>query len=193
MSLIVKADVKTFMKIATLDLTWDTLIDSLIPQVEAYVDKVTNRVLAGAEHVDYYDGDDSDALILEKYPVKSVTSIYIDPDRAYGADTLIASSSYSVYTKEGTIRFDVGISLLYGFKAVKVTYKAGYDADGTTYTQIPADLKLAIVKYVTAEVMLDQMKINVIRSADGEVLEDRPSRYKKEAEKVFALYRRRVM
>jgi len=89
---------------------------------------------------EYFDGDDSDTLYVKAYPITTVTSLYVDPDRDYGSSTLIASDDYSVYNNEGTIKTD-GNLLAGGRKSVKLTYTGGY-------TTIPADLQNAVKELV---------------------------------------------
>lgn len=89
---------------------------------------------------EYFDGDGSDTLYVKAYPITTVTSLYVDPDRDYGSSTLIDTDDYSVYENEGTIKTD-GNLLAGGRKSVKLTYTGGY-------TTIPEDLQHAVKELV---------------------------------------------
>jgi hypothetical protein len=89
---------------------------------------------------EYFDGDGSDTLYVKAYPISSVTSLYVDPDRDYGTNTLIDTGDYVYYENEGKIVTD-GALLAGGRKSIKLTYTGGY-------TSAPADLQQAIKELV---------------------------------------------
>jgi hypothetical protein len=89
---------------------------------------------------EYFDGDGSDTLYVRAYPISAVTSLYVDPDRDYGSETLVDSGDYVYYENEGKVRTD-GALLAGGRKSIKLTYTGGY-------TTAPADLQHAIKELV---------------------------------------------
>jgi len=94
-----------------------------------------SRLLA-TSRTEYYDGDNSDTLMVRAYPLSSVTSLWIDPDRDYGTDELVDTADYTTYYAQGMVKTD-GVPLTSGHKSVKITYTGGY-------TTVPYDLQLAV-------------------------------------------------
>lgn len=89
---------------------------------------------------EYYDGDSSDVLMVRAYPLSSVTSLYVDPDRDYGSADLVDTDDYTTYYAEGMVKTD-GALLSSGHKSIKITYTGGY-------TTVPYDLQLAVKELV---------------------------------------------
>lgn len=163
----------------------DTLFQSLINRVEAMVeaDKLQKNI-GSSTFTAYFDGDGSNKVLLEEYPIISVTSVHDDTDRVFGADTLIDSDDIVVYPDEGMLVYDGGTFTI-GNSNIKVVYQAGHDP-------VPDDLKHALILYVAAEFLIAKTEINVIRpmgEGSGEV-EDKPARLKKEADLIFKLYKK---
>lgn len=86
-----------------------------------------------------YDGDAGTSVFLHNYPVNSITSIHDDSDWAFGTDTLIASSSYTIVDKYYVVLKDTLFSK--GIQNIRVNYNAGYST-------IPEDLKLVCIEEV---------------------------------------------
>lgn len=104
--------------------------------------------LSVSTYVDYLDGparDDYTRLDLRVRPVASITSIYDDPDRLYGAGELVASSEYTLDGEAGVVRIDGDATHAWttARRAIKVTYTAGW-TDGSA----PADLRRALLEIV---------------------------------------------
>jgi hypothetical protein len=79
-------------------------------------------------------------LWLAQWPVLTITSIHEDPDRDYGASTLLVSGTdYLVDNDSGLvtrIEDDATIAWETGLETVRVVYTAGY-----TQATVPGDLK----------------------------------------------------
>lgn len=109
----------------------------------------TAPTLSLSTYVDYLDGpdcNDAGMLRLRVRPVVSITSIYDDPDRVYGASTLIASTEYSIIDARAVLLdYDAIVSWSRASRAIKVTYTAGW-TDGSA----PADLKRALIEIVAS-------------------------------------------
>ena len=87
--------------------------------------------ILSATYTEYYDSpDDPYILRLGFWPVTSITSIYDDPLRAYGSDTLVASADYSLDGRRGLVI--LGTSSTKGrwykdqMRAIKATFVAGF-------------------------------------------------------------------
>jgi hypothetical protein len=96
--------------------------------------------LISTSRTEYYDGDGTDTLLLKAYPITTVATVYVDPDRDYESTDLLDSGDYVYYGMDGTVKTD-GALFSSGNKSVKITYTGGY-------TSIPYDLQLAIKELV---------------------------------------------
>lgn len=120
----------------------ETQMDDLINEASGYIrDETMRTTLVSATLTEYYDGDGSRVLLTRSWPITSITAMYIDPDRSYGSDTLIASAYYMIDNALGGIKLD-GETLLSGFQSVKLTYVAGW-------TTAPTDVQHACKSIVT--------------------------------------------
>jgi hypothetical protein len=93
----------------------------------------------------YLPGPGGRDLWLPVWPVASVTSIYDDPDEAYGASTLVDSGDYDIRDK-GRIR--LAVDAVHGTWTedddglpIKVVWVAGW-------ATIPSAIKQAVAEYV---------------------------------------------
>lgn len=181
---ITKAEVKSYLNIT--DTNTDSLIDTLIAQVEAVVEAdKCQRTFGSSVFTEYIDGDGTDTIMVKNYPIIELTSIHDDLDREYGAASLLDNDNMAVYDEYGKIVYVNGI-FMQGNKNVKVVYRGGY-------ATIPSDLKLALIKTVAAELIGGRSQVNAIKSdGEGVDIDDRPKRLKKEADEIFKLYRRIV-
>ena len=189
MSLISLADVKEFLHISAAG--DDALLTNLISQIEKDVQNYCQRIFEVPEndYVDYYNGKGTSTVLLRNWPVISLASVYDDPERIYGSDTLIDPDDYVLY--DGTdndgepakIVLD-GLTFSLGLQNIKVTYKAGYST-------IPADLQLAVIKLVAADYLTGQGAINAVPvEGGGTVVFDRPARLRREAYQIIDRYRK---
>lgn len=128
-------------------------VEFLITAASKYANNFTSRKLAqrdylGATDDEIYDGTGSAVLYLRQYPVNTITAIYEDIDRVWGASTEIDSTSYTFYPNRGKVVFD---SILFtGRRTVKVKYNAGYAPADT-----PEDLAQAI--FITVDYWYKRM------------------------------------
>lgn len=127
MSLTTLATVKAFNNISTSD--HDAELLRLIPVVDAFLAAYCNRPLESATITEYHSTRPGQTTLrLKQYPVISITSLYDDPDRTYGADTLLATSDYVLTDPAaGIVQLD-GTLFGGGLNNVKITYQGGYAA-----------------------------------------------------------------
>jgi len=125
MSLTTLANVKAFKNITATE--HDTEILRLIPVVDGFIELYCNRTLEQATVTEYHSTRAGQTILrLKQYPVASITSLHDDPDRVYGADTLIAATDYVLDDeKAGIVKLD-GIAFEEGLKNVKVVYVGGF-------------------------------------------------------------------
>lgn len=146
-----KANAKPFLRIATADTTWDTVIEFFITQLSLEFNRYCRRDLKARARTDYYDGNGLNKLFVNHYPINSITKLYIDSDRVYGADTEIAAADYILYKEIGLITLD-GSLFPDAPQSVKLEYNGGLST-------IPSDLLGAFRA---------QLKFNFARWKDGE-------------------------
>jgi hypothetical protein len=138
-ALATRLEVKNFLNIAASDNTIDNLIHDLINRVSSIFEKYCNKTFLQADYTEYYDGEGSAMLFLDKYPVQSVDSIYDDVSWQWGSDTKLDSAYYRI-ADEKIIVYNYG-TFSKGTQNIKITYNAGF-------TSVPYDLKQACVEEV---------------------------------------------
>lgn len=132
------ANVKEVLKITDVDR--DSLITNIINRSYKILETYLGRVMKSATYTEYYDGDGSETLLLEQYPIISVTSLYDDPERVFGSDTLLDPSNYLIYKERGSIKLYNDESVfMCGLQNIKVIYVAGY-------ATMPGDLEDACIQ-----------------------------------------------
>lgn len=136
-------DAKDFLKIS--GESEDSIIESMINRASSWANSYTQRLLLSRVNTDYYDGDGTGTLILNQYPVTTLTSLYDDVDRAFGAGTAIDVGSNVVLDgNNGLIRlFNQVVAFNKGILNVKAVYTAGY-----TLSAVPASIQEAVLLYV---------------------------------------------
>lgn len=134
-------NVKAFKAITSTD--QDAEITRLIAVVSEYLTRYCRRTFdMDAALVEYHSTRSGQTmLLLDRPPINSIASIYDDPDRAYGAATLVAATDYVVEdAAAGLVRLD-GVSFQGGFNNVNVTYSGGF-------ATIPAGLEQAAIELI---------------------------------------------
>jgi len=164
--------------------THDTLLGNLITQKEKQIKVFCGRdfeqtTYNSNDENSLYDGDGTDTLLLRQFPIVSVTSLFDDPDRSYGASSQISSSDYMIYANEGKIVLD-GLTFTRGRQNIKVVYSAGYST-------IPEDLKSACEMLVFADYIEHIAQVN---TAVSDEIIYKPDKLRAEAWKIIELYKR---
>ena len=128
MALTTLADVKAFKNVTTTE--HDLELVRLMPVVQAFIEAECNRTLnQGTGLVEYYSTvPGQTTLLLRRPPVSSITSIYDDPERSYGASTLLDSTDYVLTDEEAGLLTFPSYRTSGGVHNLKVTYTGGYTA-----------------------------------------------------------------
>src|SRR5258706_6707770 len=100
MSLDTLANVKTRLGVTTSG--DDTLVSLLMDSADAWVANYCGVNFAGGTFTEYFPGN-VESLQLANFPVASVTGVKVDPAQAFGADTVVATTSYVVHVERGVI------------------------------------------------------------------------------------------
>ncbi len=123
-----------------MDTDLDTLIarfDSLAAQFCGYPDSPGGtvgaaRTIERTTYTFYLDGPtttDPRILDLGVYPVSSVQSVYSDPLREYGSDTLVSSDDYTLIGDQGLLELSSTAADMWDthYRAIKVSLTLGFD------------------------------------------------------------------
>jgi uncharacterized phiE125 gp8 family phage protein len=94
------ANVKTQLGITTS--ADDTLLTQLQAAADAFVEEYCQRSFLGGSFTEDHPGG-ARAAFLRNYPVTAVTSVKVDPNRAFGAETVIDAASYHVHADRGVV------------------------------------------------------------------------------------------
>jgi hypothetical protein len=138
---------------------YEEYINIATSMVESY----TGRKLKVDDYTEDYDGNCTDTILLNQYPVNSVTSVHVDPDRTFGTDTEVTDF---VSYENGKLVFPDQL-IESNPQSVRVVYNAGYaEAD------MPDDIKLAMIEIVSfvskrIEAGASRIGVKAINSPDG--------------------------
>ncbi len=129
------SEAKTYLGIDDAD--QDDVLGFLMQAVTELFETNTGRVIAARDITEVYDGNGSDSLYLNTYPVNSTNEtidVRLDGNYDFDAQTQIPAASLFVDGEMGRVLYVGGrFWRKYG---VQVTYNGGY-------TTIPHDLKMA--------------------------------------------------
>jgi hypothetical protein len=123
-----------------------TLIEILINGVTEQAEIISRRKLkartygVGQQKPYDFDGNGLDRIALPAYPINSITHLYIDEDRAFGATTEVPVADYLFFEEEGMIVYPDDV-FDEGIRNVRIEYNAGF-------TTIPNILQQAVVEAV---------------------------------------------
>jgi hypothetical protein len=145
-ALVSLADLKAYLSADTgdeflTDTSTDNELERLINSASLYANNYTGVALLSRSHTEYHDGDGSQVLFLDNFPVTSTESeiaLYIDSDREYAAGDRIPASSIILYPNTGKLMVEDHY-FERAPRSVKITYTAGY-----ALASVPADLAYAV-------------------------------------------------
>lgn len=142
-ALVALADAKDFLKVSSEN--EDAIIESMINRASSWTNDYTQRLLLSRVNTDYYDGDGTGTLILNQYPVTTLTSLNDDVDRTFGAGTAInVSADVVTDNNNGLIRlFNRAVAFNKGMLNIKAVYTAGY-----SLANVPASIQEAVLLYI---------------------------------------------
>lgn len=140
MALCTIEEVRDYLGITGTNTTANEVIDRLCDTVTELFNTYCGRVLESTEHTEYYSCHGSDYLVLNNYPITSVSGIWDDIDRVWESTTEISSDDYLL---DGNVLYLNDLYFSNYIKSVKVIYTAGY-----TEATLPADLKQAAIMEV---------------------------------------------
>lgn len=138
MSLTSLAAVKAFKNQETDE--HDAELLRLIAVAERFIAAYCRRTIEQATVTDYLSPVPGQLrLFLARPPVASITGLYDDPLRVYGADTLVPATEYVIQDGPAGIVAVDGHRLAGGIHSVKIVYLGGF-------TPVPPDVEQAAIE-----------------------------------------------
>jgi len=136
------APAKIYLGIPLAELSQDDLIEGFINECSTLIENYCNRQFRQVTHTERFDGVSVTEILMNQWPISSITSVHVDSKRAFGVDTLVDPSNYELFQDERgesilVQRFDQAFPR--GNKNVKIIYTAGYSA----FADVPSDIQLA--------------------------------------------------
>ena len=140
--LVTSVIMKSYLSIESSDTTYDDIIFGMMNAVTDIFDNYCNRTFEADDYTLYLDGNGTDSLYLPNYPINEITSIYVDTDRNFNADTELTSDNYVTYETEGIISLTNDATMLTSILAgkfpktrqcVKIVANLGYASDSVPY------------------------------------------------------------
>ena len=151
-SIITTSEIKIFLNQSADDTDNDERIDTYCNNVTSILETYCDRRFKSREYIEYYDGNGSDEFVVEQIPITSITSIYDDIGRLFEETSLIASTDYVYYEKDGRVVLVNGnnssgyyINFSKGRQNIKITYTSGY-------VLIPNDLKMIATEIIIKKI-----------------------------------------
>lgn len=149
--------VKSFTGIPAADLSKDSLLEFLINAASERIEKYCSRHFEKATYTEYHRGHERQRLLLNQYPIVSVTSVELN-------GSVLASTEYETEDADAGILYretgwpwrgysiglvgEPGISV----RNIKVVYVAGYvlpkDATEQNPRTLPYELEQACISFV---------------------------------------------
>ena len=133
---------KNYLQLEMAETKDNNTVIQFINSASWFCNSYTYRKLKSRSLTEYYSGDGENVIFTNNYPITAITNVYDDPDRSYGADTLIDSGDlvYMPNDLAYKIVYDGG-TFTRGIKNLKVEYTAGYET-------VPYDLEEACLQVV---------------------------------------------
>ena len=154
--LISKAELKTYLDFSGTG--EDNLLDEIIEHVSAQIEVYCDRLFAEETDRNEYPRGGTDALHLKLFPITSINTIKEDPQRQFGANTLVDDSEYysagdagarGLVIRQSTWRRELSgqasIKWIGGADTIQVIYTGGYTVTSGV-TAVPDDLKKAVIR-----------------------------------------------
>ncbi len=202
-------DVKSHLRIPLANTEYDNKVKRLINMATDMAEKYIDGPIKNRTIVETRDGDSSDTMVPDYYPIRSITEIRIDYNRGFDSVTVIDATNYvlrgtpsldqtlgvGIKGSDVVIRDDNNTSIVGRIftgsvvGAIRLTYVAGYGADINT---IPYDLQQAVLMAIEYfYILAENRELNVkqkVNGAGGQQSYQRESGLPKEVEQMLDRY-----
>lgn len=130
-------EMRAFLGIPSEQTAKDSLIESLLDSFNKVIEDWLGVTMINSQYAEIYDGDGTDTLFLEHYPIVAISSLKLDGEA-------LDSDDYYIYPYKGYIRLADSV-FTKDYQNIEITYTAGW---GVTRDDIPDALKLALKMWV---------------------------------------------
>lgn len=121
------ATAKTYLKIPTLEVGQDTMIELFINSASDDIERYCQRQFKSQSYTEYHHGRNQNILLFHQYPVVSVSELRIDFQSDFtSSDSLIAATDYRIGDDNNTLVLVNGQVFSKGVNNVRVIYTAGF-------------------------------------------------------------------
>jgi hypothetical protein len=137
------ATAKTYLKIPTLEVGQDPMIELFINAASDDIERYCQRQFKSQSYTEYHHGRNQNILLFQQYPVTAVSELRIDFQAEFTAsDTLIPAADYRIGDDSNTLVLVSGQVFSKGVNNVRVMYTAGF-------ATIPSSIENACLWIVT--------------------------------------------
>jgi len=124
MALVTLELVKQHLEVPSTNVSQDAKLSLLIDVGSEHVELFCQRTFAEATYTRQYDGTSQSELVIDEFPVSSITSLHIDNGRDFDTTALVDVGDYELISPN-TLRLHSS-RFPRGSLNVKVVYTAGY-------------------------------------------------------------------
>lgn len=179
MALVTLSDVKTHLGITTA--ADDALLGLLQGSADDFVAQYCGRSFAGGSFTEDHPGG-ARAAFLHNYPVTTVTSVKVDPNRAFGSETVLDATNYFVHAERGVVEALGGpfVPSRPGWRVAADDFPGAVRIAYTTATgQVPAAVARAYVElvghwYRQVKTHVSLTHLNQLQQTNGSVVTEYP-------------------
>ena len=180
------------------DTSKDTDIEDLIERASDFLKSQTNRNFAKANYTEKKEGNNTDRIMLENYPVTAITSCtYNDVALTLDTDYELEAAAGILYKEDLWYKTGVYAGLAdriaFAKKNITVVYTAGYVLPGAATAQIPRtlpyDIEEACIQLVQFYFKTDISNFSTVFGEGGQVF--RPSALPSHVKLIINNYKKR--
>lgn len=136
-------EVKQYLSMEDFDDNIDDLITATINRKSTQILNYIDLPIASTTYTEYHDGNSSQELYPNMYPITSVSGIWNDSSWGWSDSNLVDSTTYMIVDDNRIVLKSGNFGT--GTRNVKITYVAGY-------ASTPEDIKAACIKEIVREV-----------------------------------------
>lgn len=150
----------------------DALLTQLQAAADAFIEEHCSRTFTGGSFTEDHPGG-ARAVFLRNFPVSAVTSVKVDTNRVFGAETTLDASDYILHAERGVIESVEGPFVPFAAPAsVRVAYT-------TPSSQVPAAVTRAYAElighwYREAKTAVATGQQNLLQQTSGTTVTEYP-------------------
>jgi len=140
-ALIEKDPTKIWLGIPLAEISLDDLVEDIINHCSTLIESYCNRKFIQQTFTERHNGSGTTELLVNQWPINSITSLHVDAGREFTSETLIDPSNYEYFSNEqdeGYVIERFSETFPRGRKNIQIVYAAGYP----TFADVPSDLQM---------------------------------------------------